>query len=332
VEEYLLPEESADNWTQILTAKRFSNSQQTPTAHLEDLKQTFATRTIDGSLDCKILEQSATELFCEITLQDDVATADYDELVRVVAHSGTLHTIQHAMRGDLNRAISERSVRLQLLRSAVFEREPMPAVAPGGSKEETAAIIARAMNPQGSPAERLVTSRGDLARLSKSRRPNIWALLNFQIAQWLLLQDTTSEYLEEARNSLRRALEVYTPGRMRAPWARSLVLLGQVEFERAQLRAKGIAKGGEQISLRHAQAARQKARTAFARGTYDWAYGLSERESVIAVALHLNREFAREASSKSRYGFVLAHIRLVDVSGNWAKTRLKATTFPSSVF
>lgn len=286
IQEYLPAGQTTGDWAKIVTVTRIARADVTPQAYMELLRRAIEGKVVDGRLSWEVLSSSEDQLIYESTLEDDVAAQDQTELVRIVRRGTTLHTLQYAVRGDLALAARAKTSRLTLLRSADFERRPPPVAetAPTVDDPEVAAILRLATAPSDEPpANRLAALRRGLSVISKDRHLQPWAVLNLILALLILELDAkdaiSDEGLDEAVASLRRALEVFNRDQEADRWARALKALGLINVKRARRRGRGngpAATEAAQISLRHAIAAFDKARTAFKPGSFDWALVMVE--------------------------------------------------------
>lgn len=278
IEEYFTGSETADNWTALVTATQNVVPNITPQAYMDAIRQDFENNVIDGELSWQILEQTETELIYESEISGDVANPDQNEVSRIVYRNDRFYTVQHAIRGDLARAGSEKPQRLAMLRAARFERAPSPSpvTAPAVDENVADAILEKASSTM-SNTDRIAFYRDSLKQLSKESYPLHWGSLQFQLGLALLEQNpetpANDDDLDEAAASLRRALEIFRPKGHPDLWGRSLASLGRVEFARAKRHGKSdepVKKELVEKSLSHAIAAFEKALTAFKPGSYDW--------------------------------------------------------------
>jgi tetratricopeptide (TPR) repeat protein len=280
LEEYLTLSESTDDWTAIVTATQIASPNLSPHAYMNAIRQDLEGSVIDGRLSWQVLEQTETELIYESEIADDVVNLDQNEVSRIVRRNEQLYTIQHAMRGNLARARSERPKRLAMLHAAGFELAPAPSPVAYPMVDErlvTAILKQAGASSTMPPAERLAFCRDSLKQVPKDSHPELWGMLHLQLALALIQQDSEThgndDDLKEIARALRRALEVYKPKSNAQLWGRSLAALGRVEFARAQRHGQNddpVEKELARRSLSHAIAAFAKARTAFKSGTFDW--------------------------------------------------------------
>ncbi len=280
LEEYLPGSETTDDWTAIVTATQIASPNLTPHAYMDAVRQDVEGNVIDGRLSWQVLEETETELIYESDIADDIANLDQNEISRIVRRNEQLYTIQHAMRGNFALARSERPKRLAMLHAAGFEHAPAPSpvVSPVADERVFTGILKQvAASSTMSPAERLAFCRDSLKQVHKDSDPELWGLLQLQLALALIQQNSEApendDDLNEMAGSLRRALEVYKPKSNSNLWARALAALGRVEFARAQRHGQSddpVEKELARRSLSHAIAAFAKARTAFKAGTFDW--------------------------------------------------------------
>ena len=113
--------------------------------------------------------------------------------------------------------------------------------------------------------------RSGLAILPKAADPEQWS--NFQLLLGLtLLNDPAHKEAgtDEALIALRKSLEYFALERNPLQWAKALRGVGLIHLDRAGRLPSNDARA-VQLALRHAMAAFDKARTAYAPGSVDWA-------------------------------------------------------------
>jgi tetratricopeptide (TPR) repeat protein len=280
IEEYLPASESMSDWSTIVTATQIV-APLSPGDYMSLVRRQFEGSVIDGRLSWEVLTETENELLYESTVEDDIAAMDQNEVSRIVRHGDRLFTIQHSMRGDLALAAKEKPVRLELLRSASFERLPAPATAVSVASDDAVAakILEGATAPSAEAIDvRLTRYRQGLEKITKEGHPFHWALLNFQIGLSIIQQpqpdSANDDDLDQATAALRRSLEVYKKDQAADVWGRALHALGQVAFERAQRHGRIADPASQEIvqnSLRHAIAAFDQSRRVFQPGSFEWA-------------------------------------------------------------
>jgi tetratricopeptide (TPR) repeat protein len=284
--EFLLVGQSLDDWTEILTITTLSDSTApTPRARMDAIRSDIESKIIDGCLEWEVILESPTELIYQSTLAGDAAALDQTEITRILHTPTGLHTIQHAMRGDLDQTHAIRGERLARLRDAsLSRRDPPTAEPPDVIDEDTVGeVLAAVGNPTATDRpDRAALCRRGLAALSKRAAPTRWAALQLLLGQSLVLaagrRDAESPLADgevrEAIVALRRALEVVS--RIDEPEFRGRVMhtLGFAWAERARMLDAGAApnpKADADAAHAHAVAMFRAAAKCFAVGSGEWA-------------------------------------------------------------
>src|SRR6185436_19911473 len=129
--EFLPRPQSFDDWTEIVTVTAILGpSAPSPRDRMESSRGDIETRLIDGHLEWEVIAESPSELIYESTVEGDGAALDQTEIVRSLRTESGLHTIQHAIRGEVARARAAREERLSTLRGASVALRDPPTVEP----------------------------------------------------------------------------------------------------------------------------------------------------------------------------------------------------------
>ena len=250
-------------WHELVTVRAVGITPGTALADYVELGRSAieARVVVDGAFDWQILVHRHDDLTYSWTIEDDVATVDQLELVRVVRGATAMHSLHYAIRAPLGEAAAARAQWLPRLESAVLARRPpRPARAtPPIPEEARVAFRALTTDPEFSAAS-VTTARRALSLIERASDPTLWAILYFLLGNQLA---GASGDFENAIAAHRRALEVYTLEAVPELWARAIRRLGEAFAARAD--------GDPAANAAHAAAAFRQALRVFARETEVWA-------------------------------------------------------------
>ena len=275
LQEYLPEGQSTDDWSEIVSVKRLeAGANLTPQVYLDAIRRDIESRIIDGKLSWETVSDAGNEVIYESALEDDVASQNQSELVRIVREPSALHTVQHAVRGENVHLHNDRDARLALLLSSTLGRQPLPKPeSPAVPDREGITAIFQKIGqlPPDAHSERESLCRSGLAILPKAADAERWS--NFQLLLGLTLLDDPAHKevgTDEALIALRKALEYFALEQNPLQWAKALRAVGLIHLDRAG-RLPSTDASAVQLALRHAMAAFDKARTAYTPGSVDWA-------------------------------------------------------------
>jgi tetratricopeptide (TPR) repeat protein len=256
LEEYLPEGETLDEWTEMVTLRSTPRGEvETPLdAVAEGAYAWVEPRVVDGDFEFRVLDSRDDELLYDWSLQDDAASVDQLELVRVVRGVAFVHMLQYATRASPNVAQPRRNAWLGRLRAVVLRHGPWPVSDEPEAEppREVPEILDRIQSEPVGGGERLGLLVRALALTSRRVSPELWASIQFLLATELRARRDVSG----AVAAYRRALEVFNPHTTPDMWARSLAALGRVYGTNEP---------------RHAAATLRRAAGTFVRGTPEWA-------------------------------------------------------------